>query len=524
MWQKIGAFVSNNRKFIPLAATALLSLVAYGVGAIFYPGMRDMQVFLNIFRNNAYLLIIAVGSTFVILSGGIDLSVSGVMALVSVSAAALIRDGWSPWLVILLMVLMGMALGAIMGSFVAYLKVQPFIATLAGMWFARGMCFFISDDVIAIDHPVYTLLGRTKLLIPGLMELAVKRGEPAPFITIPVVVSFLLLVLAFYIAHFTRFGRTMYAIGGNEQSARLMGLPINSTKVLIYTFSGFCSGLAGIVLSIFVLSGHGLYAKGFELDAIASVVMGGTMLTGGSGYVFGTLFGVLILGITQTLIQFNGTLSSWWTKIVIGLLTLMFIGVQSILASRKRGRRREGSTPAKSRRVLVFGGAAIVVLVVIAIIVIPQLGGFQEAGLTPEARHCELQPYRQEQAAALIKDGAVIAYERNGGPNCVDELYAIYLDGRITGDNGVTTTEKQVTTADVELLLAGINEYEWFTDELYDTWHTPCGQCYGYYLTVSFDGQEKTVKGVDGGTDAPANYWQVISLVKGIIPQFTTTP
>lgn len=524
MWQKIGAFISKNRRFIPLAATAILALVAYGVGAIFYPGMRDLQVFLNIFRNNTYLLIISIGMTFVILSGGIDLSVSGVMALVTVSAAALIEAGWNPWLVIPLMALMGMAIGAVMGCFVAYLKVQPFIATLAGMWFARGMCFFISDDVIAIDHPVYTLLGRTKILIPGLAELAWARGDTAPFITIPVVVSLLLLLVAIYIAQFTRFGRTVYAIGGNEQSARLMGLPVNITKVLIYTFSGFCSGLGGIALSIFVLSGHGLYAKGFEMDAIASVVMGGTMLTGGSGYVFGTVFGVLILGITQTLIQFNGSLSSWWTKIVIGLLTLMFIGVQSVLVAQKKGRRATEASSARARQKWIYAGAAVLALAVIAMVVIPKISASQGLSSTPDAGHCSLQPYRQEQAAELITGGAIIAYERNGGPKCVDELYAIYPDGRIVGDNGTTSIEKQVTVAEVEILLGGINEYGWFTDELYDTWHTPCGQCYGYYLTVSYDGQEKTVKGVDGGTDAPADYWQVISLVKGIVPQFITVP
>jgi simple sugar transport system permease protein len=130
-----------------------------------------------------------VGATFVIISGGIDLSVSGVVALTTVAMAALLRENWNPWLVIVLMLLMGMALGAAMGSIIAYLKVQPFIATLAGMWFASGMCFFISDDAIAIDNPVVRLLGQTKLLIPGLTELAVSRGENAPYITIPVVIA-----------------------------------------------------------------------------------------------------------------------------------------------------------------------------------------------------------------------------------------------------------------------------------------------------------------------------------------------
>jgi ribose/xylose/arabinose/galactoside ABC-type transport system permease subunit len=535
MMQKIGTFVSNNRRFIPLTATVVLAFVAYGVGAILYPGMRDPQVFLNIFRNNAYLLISAIGMTFVILTGGIDLSVSGVMALTTVVAAVLLREGWNAWLVILLMLVMGMALGAVMGSFIVYLKVQPFIATLAGMWFARGMCFFISDDAIAIsNNRIYNILGQTKILIPGLSDPVAQTGD---YVSISAVVGMLLLAVAIYVAQYTRFGRTVYAIGGNEGrnevSAQLMGLPVATTKLLVYTLNGFCSALAGVALSIFVLSGHGLYAKGAEMDAITSVVMGGTMLTGGEGYVFGTLFGVLIFGITQTLIQFNGTLSSWWTRIVIGVLTLLFIGVQSALAARKGGRReKEAGAPlvaTRKRRMLAFGGGGAVVLVILALILVNVIQNAPGAGAvdstsTPDTADCELKPYRQEKAAEFMQDGAVIAYERNGGPHCIDELYAIYPDGRIVGDDGVNTIEKQVTPEEVDRLLVALHDCGWFTDEMYNTWHTPCGQCYGYYLTISYNGQEKTVKGVDGGTDAPADYWQVISLVKGIVPKFTAAP
>jgi simple sugar transport system permease protein len=141
--------------------------------------------------------------------------------------------------------------------------------------------------------------------------------------------------VAVFAAHYTRFGRTVYAIGGNELSARLMGLRVNRTKMLVYTMNGFCSALAGIALSVDVSSGHGLYAMGLELTVIGAVVIGGTLLTGGVGYVIGTLFGVLIIGVIQTLIQFNGQLSSWWTPIVVGLLTLAFIGIQSFLAALK---------------------------------------------------------------------------------------------------------------------------------------------------------------------------------------------
>jgi simple sugar transport system permease protein len=538
MMQKISVFIYNNRRFIPLTATAVLFFVAYAIGAIFYEGMRDPQVFLNLFRANHYLLISAVGMTFVMLTGGIDLSVSGVVALTTVAAAALLREGWNAWVVILLMLAMGMTLGAIMGGFITYLKVQPFIATLAGMWVARGMCFFISDDAIPIDNRIYRILGLTKILIPGLSDPVTKQGD---FISILVVISLLVFAIAIYIAHYTRFGRTVYAIGGNEgrneHSARLMGLPANTTKMLVYTFNGFCSALAGITLSIYVASGHGLYAQNFELDVIASVVMGGTMLTGGQGYVFGTLFGVLITGLTQTLIQFNGQLSSWWTRIVIGALTLIFISVQSLLAARKGGPRRaaarEAGAPAlvakRNRRLLFIGGTVgAIVAIVLAVFVINSFqstAGASAINTPPPAEAaCQFKPFRQDQAANLMKEGAVIAYERNGGPNCIDELYAIYPDGRIVGDDGINKVEKQMDLADMDQLLMGISDYGWFTDEMYNTWHTPCGQCYGYYLTVSYQGQEKTVKGVDGGTDAPADYWQVISLVKGVVPKFTPAP
>ena len=520
MKQSIATFISKNRRFIPLFATAALFFIAYAVGAGFFKGMRDPQIFLNLFRTAPFLLIAAIGGTFVILTGGIDLSVGGVIALTTVASAALLRSGWDPWVVMLLMLAMGVVLGAIMGGFITYLKVQPFIATLAALWVTRGLCFFISDDSISIDHPTYKILSQTKILIPGLSDPVTKEGD---YISLLVVLALVVLALAIYIAHYTPFGRTVYAIGGNEQSARLMGLPVNATKVLVYTLSGFCSALAGITLSIYVGSGHGLYAGGFELTVIAAVVMGGTMLTGGAGYIFGTLFGVLILGVTQTLIQFNGQLSSWWTNIVVGALTLVFIGVQSFLAAQKN--RQSASAKAsggvlatlRNPKTLLLGGGAIlaVLLAVFA---------FNATQTAPTSTACQLKPFRQDQAASLIKAGAVVAYERHGGPNCIDELYGIYPDGQIKGDQGADKVEKQATSAEVTALLSGIDKLGWFTEELYSTSHTPCGQCYTYFISVSYQGQEKTIQAVDGGTDAPADYWQVVSLINGIIPHFTSAP
>ena len=548
---RTGALLTKNRRFIPLGATILMFFLAYAFGAASYTGMRDPQVFLNLFRTSPFYIISAIGMTFVIISGGIDLSVSGMVALTTVASAALLRSGdWNAWVVILLMLAMGMAMGAIMGAFITYLKVQPFIATLAGMWIARGLCFIISDDAIAINNRVFRILGQTKILIPGLSDPATQQGA---FISLLVVLEFVVVAAAIYIAHYTRFGRTVYAIGGNEgrneQSSRLMGLPVNSTKMLVYTLNGFCSALAGLTLAIYVSSGHGLYARGFELTIIASVVIGGTMLTGGSGYLFGTLFGVLITAITQTLIQFNGSLSSWWTNIVVGLLTLVFIGVQSLLtggravrvsAARAAERAAGAEPPAAAAGVLaawrrirarrgpiVLVGPGAVVVIVLAVLMIngaQNAGGGPATNAAPTVPSCELKPFRDDQAAGLISGGAVVVYERNGGPDCIEELYGIFPDGRIVGDDGTRTLEQVVPAGDVDQLLIAIANRGWFTDNMYDTWHTPCGQCFAYHLTVTRDGQQKTVQAVDGGTDAPADYWQVVSLINGVIPHFTAAP
>lgn len=525
MLQRVNIFFSNNRRFIPMIATAILAFTAYGVGSIYFTGLRNPQVFLNLFRNSSFLLMSAIGMTFVILTKGIDLSVSGVVVLSTVVSAALLREGLNPWLVIVIVLSIGMSLGLAMGSFIVYLKVQPFIATLAGMWFARGMCFFISDNAINIDDRTFRILGQTRILIPGLKELADIQGTPAPYISIPVVVGFILLLVAIYLAHFTRFGRTVYAIGGNEQSARLMGLPVNKTLLLVYTFSGFCSALAGISFCLFVSSGHGLYAPGFELDVIASVVIGGTLLTGGSGYVVGTFFGVMVLAITQALIQFIGSLSSWWTKIVIGVLMLIFIGVQALLANQRDSDQVIDPQVVRRRRQrLAFGFGAVVILVVLGIFVVPKLGE-GSASSTSEIAQCEVKPFRKDEAASLIADGAVIAYQRLSGPNCIDELFAIYPDGRVWGDNGESEVESKVAPADVEQLLSTISdEYEWFTDEIFDTYLTPCRQCFVHYVLVAYEGQEKGATATDGTTAMPSEYGFTLSVISPLLPEISPVP
>ena len=315
---------SLNPKYLPLAATISLFMLMASLGSVAYDGFFSAQVFLNLLIDNAFLIIVAVGMTFVILSGGIDLSVGSVIALTTMVSASLVeKHGWSPWATIPLVLAMGTAFGAFMGLLIERFRLQPFIVTLAGMFLARGLCYLISIDSISITNDVYSELSQ--LRIPVWADASISVGA---------VIAIVVLVAAIFIAHCTPFGRTVYAIGGNEQSALLMGLPVRATLVGVYTLSGFCSALAGVVFTFYMLSGYGLHAMGLELDAIAAVVIGGTLLTGGVGYVAGTLFGVLMLGIIQTLISFDGTLSSWWTRIVVGVLLFVFCLLQRFFTSR----------------------------------------------------------------------------------------------------------------------------------------------------------------------------------------------
>jgi simple sugar transport system permease protein len=322
--QRFKHFFVNNAF---LLTTIMIFILVYFLGGQLYPAMRKTQVFFNLFINTASLLIVAIGMTFVIITKGIDLSVAGMIALTSAASASLLDKGVGPVVVMPLMLAMGIAFGFTLGCIIHFLKVEPFIVTLMGLFFARGMAYVITLEALPIQDATYRLLALTKVHIPFLAK---------EYVYIPSLVGPVLLIVAVYLSYYTRFGRTVYAIGNNEQSARLMGLPVGRTKITVYAFSGFCSALAGIVWSISLLSGYGGYAPGMELDAIASVVIGGTLLTGGVGSVIGTVFGVLINGIIITILQFNGTLSSWWTRIGVGALTLIFIGIQSLFYMRKK--------------------------------------------------------------------------------------------------------------------------------------------------------------------------------------------
>jgi ribose/xylose/arabinose/galactoside ABC-type transport system permease subunit len=317
------------RKRIPILSPVLVLILIFGIGGLLYRNFFSLGVLLNLFTDNAFLGIAAVGMTFVIISGGIDLSVGAVISTSAMIVAVLDQAGSSPLLGIPVALAFGAVLGFLMGCIIHFFKAHPFIVTLSGMFLARGLGYVLSWQSVPIEHEFYSVAS----------QVGIPMGENLK-LSVPAIIFIAVVLIGILLQRATRYGRNVYAIGGNEQSAFLMGLPISRTKILIYTASGLLSGIGGVVLTFYTLSGYGNAAFGLELDTIASVVIGGTLLAGGVGSVIGTLIGVLILGLIQTFISFQGTLNVYWTKIFIGLVLFAFILLQKAFLLSAGQRRR----------------------------------------------------------------------------------------------------------------------------------------------------------------------------------------
>lgn len=314
-------------RYFSFGITAALFILLYVIGMANYRGFLKPQVFCNLFIDNAALIIATIGITFVLLIGGIDISIGSVVALTCMTTAQLLANTQlGAGVVTALALAIGILFGFVQGWLISEFNMQPFIVTLAGQFFARGLTAIISRDTIDIVDPTYTAVASARIYL-----------APKVFISVGVVIALAALIIASLVLKYTRFGRNIYALGGSEASAAMMGLPTKRTKILTYTVSGFCSALAGVVYSLIMLSGYPLHAVGMEMDAIASSVIGGTLMSGGVAFLPGTLFGVLIQGIIQTFITFQGTLSAWWTRIIIALLLCVFIVMQTVIVrSRQR--------------------------------------------------------------------------------------------------------------------------------------------------------------------------------------------
>lgn len=326
----------NGNSFL-LMITILLFVIMYAAGMIIFndKGFAKPQMFLNLFISNAGLLVIAMGQTIVMITGGIDISVGSVTALVCMVAAnQMENNGASAYTAVLLALVIGLAYGVIQGFLISFLDIQPFIVTLAGMFFGRGLTAIVSTDMISIKNEVFLNWANYKINMP--FGTVSKKGVfQAAYIYPTVVIALIILIVVIIIMKYTKFGRKLYAIGGNQQSALMMGINVRKTKLCAYILNGLLAGIGGFLFCLNSCAGFVEQAKGMEMDAISSAVIGGTLLSGGVGTPFGTLFGVLIKGSISSLITTQGTLSSWWVRIVLSALLCFFIVLQSIFARMK---------------------------------------------------------------------------------------------------------------------------------------------------------------------------------------------
>ncbi len=327
------------RKNLAIIAPLLVFVLFFITGGIMFNRFFTLRVLLNLLTDNAFVGLAAVGMTVVIISGGIDLSVGSVVSTTAMIIAVMDRAGVSPIIVIPVALGFGMLLGFLQGSMIQYFKVEPFIATLTGMFLARGLGFVLSLSSIPIEGAFYEKLSRTSVRF-GKGGKGIFARFPTARLTSPAMIFLIMVLVTWYLLRYTRFGRRVYALGGSESSAFLMGVPVPQTKILIYTFSGFCASLGGLAYTLYMLAGYGRAAIGLELEAIASVVIGGTLLTGGFGSVIGTLIGVCIRGMIQTFISFQGTLNVYWTPIFIGMMLFVFILMQKIFVAGAGGKKK----------------------------------------------------------------------------------------------------------------------------------------------------------------------------------------
>lgn len=345
----------SNKSFVPanavgrkkrLTDTNLLLLItivvffAMYIGAVVFQGKGFLkpQTFLNILNANAALIIVSCGMSLVMITGGIDISVGGVAALVSMCCAVYLDfKGGNVFVSMLIAIAIGLGFGLVQGFLVAYLDIQPFIVTLAGMFFARGMTTIVNTNPFNVANESFVALKETRIVVPGLGSVNKLGKYVNAYVEIGVVVAILLVIVLFCVLRWTKLGRNFYAVGGNSQSALMLGINVRRTKFLSHLFCGLLAGIGGFVYFMHVGSGSASHASGMEMNAIASSIIGGTMLTGGVGNIIGTLFGVLSLSTIQNIVSSAGLDQAWWTGITVAAMLCLFLVIQSIVMARKKG-------------------------------------------------------------------------------------------------------------------------------------------------------------------------------------------
>ena len=332
----------------PLTDTQLLMTITicifvgmYLLAMLLFKGgfLHAQQVF-DMLNDNASLIIVACGLTIVMIGRGIDISVGAVTSLVVMSCVLYLNKGGSILISILMALGIGLAFGVVQGFLVSYLEIQPFIVTLAGMFFARGMTTILSVNPQKVAHEGFAKLRETKIVIPWLGYIA-KNGNLVPArVELGVVAAFCCLIAVFVLLQFHRLGRAFYAIGGNPSSALMLGINVKRTRFLSHVISGLLSGISGYVFMMHTGAANATNAAGMEMNAIASSIIGGTLLTGGVGNVIGTFFGTMTLTTIKNIVVSSGLNDPWWQSITTGGMLCFFILLQSVVLSQRAKRKK----------------------------------------------------------------------------------------------------------------------------------------------------------------------------------------
>lgn len=321
-----------------LTITIVVFFVMYISAMIFLgQGFLKPQTFFNILNANAALIILSCGMSLVMITGGIDISVGGVTALVSMCCAVYLdqHSGNVP-MSILIALGIGLCFGLLQGFLVAYLEIQPFIVSLAGMFFARGMTTIVNTKPFNVENEAFVALKNTRITIPGMGSYNKLGDYVNAYVEVGVVIALLVVIIFFCLLKWTKLGRSFYAIGGNQQSALMLGIDVKKTKFIAYVLCSLLAGIGGYVYFMHVGSGSASHAAGAEMNAIASSIIGGTMLTGGVGNIIGTFFGVLSLSTIQNIVSSAGFDQAWWTGITVAAMLCIFLVVQSVVLARKK--------------------------------------------------------------------------------------------------------------------------------------------------------------------------------------------
>lgn len=321
-----------------LTITVVVFFAMY-IGAILFQGKGFLkpQTFFNILNANASLIILSCGMSIVMITGGIDISVGGVTAFVSMCCAVYLDYHQGNVFVSMLIALaIGLAFGAVQGYLVAYLDIQPFIVTLAGMFFARGMTTIVNSAPFNVANEAFVALKETRVIVPGMGSVNKLGKYVNAYVEIGVVAALIIVIVLFCVLRWTKLGRSFYAVGGNRQSALMLGINVKRTRFLSHLICGLLAGIGGFVYFLHVGSGSASHASGMEMNAIASSIIGGTMLTGGVGNIIGTFFGVLSLSTIQNIVSSAGLDQAWWTGITIAAMLCLFLVVQSVVIAKKK--------------------------------------------------------------------------------------------------------------------------------------------------------------------------------------------